>query len=53
MIRLSDKMGIFPAVNIINKQRNKNSPSSPRKHSSYYWGGIAHISPLRIATEQD
>ena len=23
MIRLTDKMGIFPAVNIINKQRNR------------------------------
>ena len=33
MIRLTDKMGIFPAVNIINKQKNRNSPSSPRKYS--------------------
>jgi len=31
MIRLTDKMGIFPAVNIINKQRN--SPISPRTYS--------------------
>jgi len=31
MIRLTDKMGNFSAVNIINKQRN--SPSSPRKYS--------------------
>jgi len=35
MIRLTDKMGIFPAVNIINKQRNGKSPSSPWKYSSY------------------
>jgi len=34
MIRLTDKMGIFPAVNMINKKRNRNSPSSPRKYSS-------------------
>jgi len=27
LIRLTDKMGIFPAVNIINKQRNRNRPS--------------------------
>jgi len=29
MIRLTDKIGISPAVNIINKQRNRNNPSSP------------------------
>ena len=33
MIRLTDKMGIFLAVNTINKQRYRNSPSSPRKYS--------------------
>jgi len=37
MIGLTDKMGIFPAVNITNKKRNRNSPSSPRKYSSLYW----------------
>ena len=34
MIRLTDKMGICPAVNIINKQRNRNNPISPRTYSS-------------------
>ena len=34
MLCLTDKMGIFPAMNTINKQRNRNSPSSPRKYSS-------------------
>ena len=34
MIRLTDKMSIFPAVNIINKQRTRNTPISPRKYSS-------------------
>ena len=35
MICLTDKMGIFPTVNIINKQRNRKSPSSPWTYSSY------------------
>ena len=35
LIRLTDKMGIFPTVNIINKQRNKKSPSSPWTYNSY------------------
>ena len=33
MIRLTDKMGIFSGVNIINKQTNRNSPVSSRKYS--------------------
>jgi len=34
-MRLTEKMGIFPAVNIINKKRNRKSPSSPWTYSSY------------------
>jgi len=40
MIRLTDKMGNFPAVNIINKQRNRNSPISPRTYSPPLHKGV-------------
>jgi len=47
MIRLTDEMGIFSAANIINKQRNRNSPGSPRKYSSLL---LITLSILRSVT---
>jgi len=41
MIRLTDKMGIFPAVNITNKQRNRNSPISPITYSSLLLSSVS------------
>jgi len=43
LIRLTDKIGIFPAVNIINKQRNRNRPISPRTYSSLLLFGFTKV----------
>ena len=53
MIRLTDKVGIFPAVNIINKQRNRKVQTVQENTVPTYSSVIENFNPVSLQQTAD